>query len=526
MKKFIATNILLYCTMFVLAQNNHAGQYAPLVNADGLKKHLTIIASDEMEGRETGTAGQRKAAAYIESEFKKIGLKQVATLHGYQQFYPLNQDTLVNATLTIDNIEAIYGSDFITPLNLNKTNSFKSNEIVFVGYGIDDPNYSDYANLDVKGKVVLFFTGEPKKEGKYFINSDGRSSQWTYPGISKKIEAAALKGAVGIIVVNPSQGTFNKNTIDNSKKNGVSFPREKENKLKINYAIISHALAQKIAGNQFVDLLQLAKNNQLFNSPVAPFNNTIELNYSKYSNIINASNVVGIVEGSDKKDEYVFLTAHYDHLGTHDGAIYNGADDDGSGTVTVIEMAAAFAKAKKDGNGPRRTIVFMTVSGEEKGLWGSEYYSEHPFYPTEKTSVDLNTDMIGRIDTERKTADTLNYVYVVGHDKISSELPVINEGVNNNTINLVLDYKFDDPNDLNRIYYRSDHYNFARKGIPVLFFYDGMLKADYHKPTDDVEKINWPLFEKRAQMIFYTSWEMANRENMLTRDKPLPTGTR
>ncbi len=512
--------------MIVFAQNNHAEKYAPLVNADGLKKHLTIIASDEMEGRETGTAGQRKAAAYIESEFKKIGLKQVVGLNGYQQFYPLNQDTLVNAVLNIDNKEAVYGTDFITPLNLNVTNSFKSNEIVFVGYGIDDPNYSDYANLDVKGKVVLFFTGEPKKEGKYFINADGRASKWNSPSLVKKIEAAALKGAVGIIIVNPSQEIFSQAAIENSKRNNISFPRGKESVLKINYAIISHALAQKIAGNQFVDLLQLAKNNQLFNSPLAPFKNTIELNYSKYSNIINASNVVGIVEGSDKKDEYVFLTAHYDHLGTHDGKIYNGADDDGSGTVTVIQMASAFAKAKKDGNGPRRTIVFMTVSGEEKGLWGSEYYSEHPFYPTEKTSVDLNTDMIGRVDTERKTADTLNYVYVVGHDKISSELPIINEGINNNTTKLVLDYRFDDPNDPNRIYYRSDHYNFARKGIPVLFFYDGMLKSDYHKPTDDVEKINWPLFEKRAQMIFYTAWEMANRENMLMRDKPLPTGTR
>jgi Zn-dependent M28 family amino/carboxypeptidase len=209
-----------------------------------------------------------------------------------------------------------------------------------------------------------------------------------------------------------------------------------------------------------------------------------------------------------------------------DGKVYNGADDDGSGTVTVMQMATAFAKAKKEGKGPRRTIVFMTVSGEEKGLWGSEYYTDHPLLPLEKTSVDLNTDMIGRIDTERKTADTLNYVYVVGHDKISSELPIINEGQNNENTKLVLDYKFDDPNDPNRIYYRSDHYNFARKGIPVLFFYDGMLQADYHKTTDDIEKINWPLFEKRAKMIFYTAWEMANRNEMLKRDKPLPEGSR
>jgi Zn-dependent M28 family amino/carboxypeptidase len=236
--------------------------------------------------------------------------------------------------------------------------------------------------------------------------------------------------------------------------------------------------------------------------------------------------VVGIVEGTDKKEEYVFCTGHYDHLGTHDGKIFYGADDDGSGTCGVIAMAEAFAKAKAEGHGPRRTVVFMTVSGEEKGLWGSEYYSDHPVFPLDKTSVDLNTDMVGRVDTERKTGDTLNYVYVIGHDKLSSDLPGINEGANNKNTQLVLDYKFDDPNDHERIYYRSDHYNFARKGVPVLFFYDGMLKADYHKPTDTVDKINFDLYEKRVRMIFHTAWEIANRDEMLKRDIPLPEGSR
>jgi Zn-dependent M28 family amino/carboxypeptidase len=189
-------------------------------------------------------------------------------------------------------------------------------------------------------------------------------------------------------------------------------------------------------------------------------------------------------------------------------------------------MAAAFAKAKAEGKGPRRTIVFMTVSGEEKGLWGSEYYSDNPLYPLEKTTVDLNTDMVGRIDTERKSGDTMNYVYVIGHDKLSSDLPVINEGINNKYTKLVLDYKFDDPNDPHKIYFRSDHYNFARKGVPILFFYDGMLQADYHKTSDTIEKITWPLYEKRVRMIFNTAWEIANRDGMLKRDIPLTMGTR
>jgi len=231
--------------------------------------------------------------------------------------------------------------------------------------------------------------------------------------------------------------------------------------------------------------------------------------------------VAGYIEGTDKKDEYVILTGHYDHLGMRNGQIYYGADDDGSGTCAVLEMADAFSKAKAAGNGPRRTVVFMTVSGEEKGLWGSEYYSDNPLFPLDKTSVDLNTDMIGRIDTERKTADTLNYVYVIGHNKLSSELQGINEAANTQYTGLTLDYKYDDPADPNRIYYRSDHYNFARKGVPILFFYDGMLQADYHKPTDTVDKIYWEIYEKRARMIFNTAWQMANRDDMLKRDIPL-----
>ncbi|MEO7044162.1 MAG: M28 family peptidase, partial [Ferruginibacter sp.] len=386
---------------------------------------------------------------------------------------------------------------------------------------IDDANYNDYANLNVKGKVVVFFLGEPKKEGKYFLNSTGRYSEWTFPGISKKLAAAAARGAVGALVINPAQSTFSQRSIDNTKKSNVYYPREDAGK-KINYALISNDFSKNIIGDRYDGFAAQVKGNELLSLQPTDNNTSVSFSNKKYRNIINASNVLGIIEGTDKKDEYVFLTGHYDHLGMHDGKIYYGADDDGSGTVAVIAMATAFAKAKAEGHGPRRTLVFMTVSGEEKGLWGSEYYSDHPIYPLAKTSVDLNTDMIGRIDTERKLGDTLNYVYVIGHHKLSSDLPVINEAANNKYTHLTLDYKFDDPKDPNRIYFRSDHYNFAKKGVPILFFYDGMLLADYHKPTDTIEKISWELYKNRAQMIFYTAWEIANRDDMLKRDIPLP----
>ena len=527
MKRLALSFCLVLGISAAFAQNDPAATYAGQITGKNLQKHLSIIASAEMEGRETGTEGQRKAAAYIEAQFKAMGLQSVPALNGYQQFYPLYQDSLLTTSLTAGGKDAIFGTDFIAPLNANETGKFKAKKLIFIGYGIDDKLYSDYTNADVKGKVVVFMLGEPKKDGKFLISGTTRGSEWSFPGISKKLATAAAKGAVGALVINPQQESFNQRAVDNSKKTGVYFPRANDAKM-INYALLSHAFARTILGNDFAidTIIATAKRGEMLKINGFEKKYKTSFSFDKYRNTINASNVVGIIEGTDKKDEYIFLTGHYDHLGMRNGKIYYGADDDGSGTVAVINMAEAFMKAAKEGYRPRRTIVFMTVSGEEKGLWGSEYYSDHPFYPLDKTSVNLNTDMVGRIDTERKTADSLNYVYVIGHDKLSSELPIINEGVNNKYTQLVLDYKFDDPADPNRIYFRSDHYNFARKGVPILFFYDGMLKSDYHQPGDTVDKIYWDLYEKRVKMIVHTAWEMANRDSMLKRDTPLNMGSR
>jgi hypothetical protein len=528
MKKLTLIVFLFAIKISCFAQINPAAKYASIITATALKKHLTIIASDSFEGRETGTEGQRKAAEYIENHFKSIGLKQANALNGYQQFFPIKQDSIKEVAFLFNNEKANWGTDFISPVNANQINAFNADKIVFAGYGIDDDLYNDYSHLDVKNKVVILYKGEPKKNDKYIVSVNGKSSVWSdgTNGMIKKLETAKQKGAIGALIIDANQSTFTQQSIRRSKKSSVFNPSQDAELERLNLILISHDFAKRIIGLDFENINSIASKNGLLNGIEITLPLDISYKYNKYSNVVNASNVIGIIEGTDKKDEYVFLTAHYDHLGKQNGVIYNGADDDGSGTCAVLQMATAFAKAKQEGKGPRRTVVFMTVSGEEKGLWGSEYYSDNPVFPLEKTSVDLNTDMIGRIDTERKTADSLNYVYVVGHDKISSELPVINEASNNNTTRLILDYKFDDPKDPERIYYRSDHYNFARKGVPVLFFYDGMLKADYHQPTDDVELINWPLYEKRAQMIFYTAWEMANRNEMLKRDKPLPEGKR
>lgn len=232
-------------------------------------------------------------------------------------------------------------------------------------------------------------------------------------------------------------------------------------------------------------------------------------------NLPDSENILAFIEGSEKPEEIVVISGHYDHVGTKNGVVYNGADDDGSGTVAVMEIAKAFQAAKKAGKGPKRSILFLHVTGEEHGLFGSEYYTDNPVFPLANTVVDLNIDMIGRDDPENRGKQ---YVYVIGSDMLSSQLKVINEAANKTTNNLELNYKYDDPNDPQRLYYRSDHYNFAKNNIPVAFFFDG-IHEDYHKPTDDVEKIDYNLLAKRTQLVFATAWELANRKERIVVDK-------
>lgn len=236
---------------------------------------------------------------------------------------------------------------------------------------------------------------------------------------------------------------------------------------------------------------------------------------SRRATLPDSENILAFIEGTEKPEEIVVVSAHYDHVGTKDGVVYNGADDDGSGTVAVMEIAEAFQKAAQQGKSPKRSVLFLHVTGEEHGLLGSKYYSENPVFDLKNTVVDVNIDMIGRSDKENEGK---NYVYVIGSEMLSSELKKINEAANKVTHNLELNYKYDDPNDPNRLYYRSDHYNFAKMGIPVIFFFDG-IHEDYHKPTDDPEKIDYALLQKRTQLVFATAWELANRKERIVVDK-------
>ena len=496
---------IFFAPLFSAAQkkDKNAGKAASSITATDMKKHLYIIASKEMEGRDTPSPGLEKAATYIEEHFKSLGLLP-GNKDSYRQYYPLYRDSMLSTSVSINGVELELNKDF-QPQTNNYTATMRFSELVFAGYGIvDGDKRNDYKDLNVAGKLVLIVDGIP---ADYKPTTTGFASPSSTFG---KMSAAMNRGAVAILVVYSNYPRKTLNTTGNWNMNGY---RATQTPLSFS---ISPDVAAKIMGEPGKNLAEKMKAGTY---QAGTYKADIDLEYSKIAKQTNVSNVLGLLEGSDKKDEFVVITAHYDHVGKrNDTTIYYGADDDGSGTTGVLELAEAFVKAKAEGHGPRRSILFMTVSGEEKGLWGSAYYANHPVYPLEKTTVDLNIDMIGRIGREYlKDKDSTNYVYVIGDDKLSTDLASITDQVNNTYMKMKLDRKYNDPNDPNRFYYRSDHYNFAEKGIPIIFYFNG-VHDDYHRPTDTPDKINYPMMAKRAQLVFYTAWEMANREEMLKRD--------
>jgi len=235
-----------------------------------------------------------------------------------------------------------------------------------------------------------------------------------------------------------------------------------------------------------------------------------------YGNDKSSQNVLAYIKGSKFPEEVLIISAHCDHLGVKDDLIYNGADDNGSGTAALMEIAQAFKKAEEDGFAPKRSILFLHLTGEEEGLEGSRYYTSHPVFSLENTIADLNIDMIGRVDDIHQ--DNSNYVYLIGSDRLSTELHYISEAANNEFTQLDLDYTYNDENDSNNFYTRSDHYNFADKNIPVIFYFNG-VHDDYHQPTDTPDKLNYPLLEKRAKLIFTTAWYLVNNDKRITVDE-------
>ncbi len=486
-----------------------------------LKKLMTVLTSDSLEGRETGQPGQAKAADYIARQFHEIGLPPMGDNNSYFQKIFLSSETWEK------NLFAVNGQEFksnfsyyVYPGTTPDVGEVKIDDIFFAGYGIDDPKYSDYSTeKDWKGKAIIIYDGEPRRADSTFVITGNKivGSHWSKDW-KRKAEAAKKRGVAAVFIIDPNiQQSLKANKLELSGFKMTPKTRAVDEKL-APVVFISQEIATEIIGKKLKKVVAARESIKESGQPKSvDLKAKISLNLDKSVKSIEGSNVIGFIEGSDDryKKEYVFITAHYDHLGKRDSAIYRGADDNASGTSTVIEIARALVEAKNAGKGPRRSVVCMLVSGEEKGLLGSEFYTQFPIFSLDKTIVDINIDMVGRVDDAHKGDP--DYVYVIGADRLSTDLHKINEESNAKYTQLKLDYKYNAKDDPNQFYFRSDHYNFAKNGIPVVFYFNG-VHPDYHRPSDTMDKINFEKMAKIGKLAMATAWEVANRAGRIRVD--------
>jgi hypothetical protein len=511
---------LLLLPVVVLAQQPDTTQirFSKYVTADGMKKNLLVLASDEYEGRETGQKGQKMAAEYIKKYYQDLGIKPYPSLKlkdGYMQQFPLAVFNPQEVKISSGKKTFAQNTDYFTFANTIGDTTINFSEIEFCGFGINTLVYNDYDKLDVNEKAVMILDGEPtKSDGISMISQSKEPSVWTTNFRVKQTEAKKQGVRFLFIVDKNLQNSYTKfEHRINSSRMSIDAKSEPNYPLII---YISEEMGNEILASSKNKSKELAeKISKTFKSERYPIKTSLTLNVAQKKYGLDAENVMAYIEGSDLKDEVLVLSAHYDHLGVIDGKVYNGADDDGSGTVAIMQLAKAFYEAKAQGKGPRRSMLFLNVSGEEKGLLGSEYYAENPVIDLKNTVCDLNIDMIGRLDDEHPKNS--NYIYLIGSDKLSKDLHNISEQANKTYTKIELDYKFNDENEPNRYYYRSDHYNFAKNGVPVIFYFNGVHK-DYHQETDEVQKIDFAKMEKITRLVFFTAWEVANRTERLKVD--------
>ena len=483
-KQIYFFSLLLLCSCKVLSPGSYtlhsnqktAEQYSKTITQNELKAHLKIISSDEFEGRETTTIGQKKAAAYIKNQFIKNKIKSPFNDTTYFQSFPVDVLDFSKVDFFFNGSKFSFIKDFYTygnPIN----SSFSKAPVVDVGYGISSYQTNDYLGLNVKMKAVILKDGIPnalteKKEGNW----------------RKKVKTAKEEGAIAVIFKKENYSNTDLNIKNHLKHPIMKMHGNQKSKPQIPVFIVDEEKIKSLN----------------YETNTASFNTRITQRKS-------GENVLGFIPGVT--DEIIVISAHYDHIGYDRGEICNGADDDGSGTSSLLTISKAFQKAFDEGNKPRRGILFLAVSGEEKGLFGSQYYTENPVFPLKKTIADLNIDMVGRQDTIQEDN---NYIYLIGSDRISNELHVINEQINTKHIGFNLDYTYNAKDDPNNFYQRSDHYNFAKNNIPVIFYFGG-LHEDYHQPTDVFEKIDFLKLEKVSRFVFLTAWELAYRKKTISK---------
>jgi hypothetical protein len=496
MYRLIVTPVLIILLGKAFSQVAPAVEYGDQISESLLRENLTILASDAMEGRFTGRRGQKMAAAFISAHFEELNLIPPVNGSYYQPFEmysTISGNTYVKAgDVSFDNFNGIVYQGAL------ESDQEVSLPLVFIGKGQKE----DVAGIDLQGKAVLVLAGvndaQPAMDA---IREKGSTAIFVVSADTADFRAARAR-----IQREARRARLSLHKPDIGKGNDATF-------------YITQAVAEKLMGMTIKKLAEAANDQKKtkvkkIKAGRVTYKTDMELR------TVKTENVLGYLEGTDKKDELIVITAHYDHHGKRTtgeaDVVMNGADDDGSGTVAVMELARIFTKAASEGKRPRRSMLFMTVTAEEIGLWGSRYYTSNPVYPLESTIVNLNIDMIGRSDPQHK--DSADYVYVIGADKLSKELHNLNVEQNRLHTNLRFDYIYNDESHPDRLYYRSDHWNFAQKNIPIIFYFDG-IHEDYHKVTDEVDKINFPLLRKRTQCVFYTAWEIANREQTIRPDK-------
>lgn len=473
--------------------------FASTITKEAMMDHLRVIASDAFLGRDTGKEGQKMAAAYLKERFQEAGIPPVeaadpnSIVEGY--FQPFDVIERRSGTISIahgaDTFR--YGKElFYFQEQLTETRSIQ--ELTYV------PANAKVDAALLKGGIVLLDAGQ---------FGDGLGVLGAVRTRVEQLQAAGV-GTVLVGMEGLPQLIGHFHLSGSQMRLADQEPRTSSNQ-GVQLILLDRAVMDGLLGRNTMN--KLGRRKKISSVPVS-----FDLWVQRSEQRLTAENVLAFIEGTDKKDEVVILTAHYDHVGVKEGVVYNGADDDGTGTVAMIGIANAFAQAKAAGHGPRRSVLVMPVSGEEKGLLGSRYYSDHPVFPLENTVADINIDMIGRRDSAHATSAP--YIYVIGSDRLSSALHVVNEHANEVYTHLVLDYTYNAEDDPNRFYYRSDHYNFARKGVPSVFFFSG-VHEDYHQPGDDVEKIDPDLLHQRTLLAFHVAWILANQDERIQVDKPL-----
>jgi hypothetical protein len=502
---------------------------AEAITADQLSTYLHFVASDAMGGRDTPSQGLDITAEFLRMNLDKWGFKPAGDNGTFFQKIALTRESVdpENTKLEIGGKQYKLGDDFFRLAGSGTA----TGPLVFGrdGWLVKAKNIDSFSGVDVNGKIVVIAsegfnqnTMTPRPQGVAQADLKGEKGvDW-----ADAITHAQSKGAAAVIVVAPPQLQAMWGNLRRFAGQGSLYPEKLRNGGNAAPTIPVYVVSQQVGNEIFAGE---SGNKTAVSAFVLTKTGTASSASKKET--LWTQNVVALWEGSDPtlKAEMVAVGAHYDHDGTRPNAtgedkIWNGADDDGSGTVAVLAIAEALGKAKTR---PKRSILLVWHAGEEKGLWGANYFNKFPTVDIKNVIAQLNIDMIGRSkkpgDTNPKNKDLTgeNAIYVIGSEMMSTTLGAVTKGANDAYLKLTYDYKYDDPADTNRFFFRSDHFHYAQNGIPIAFWFDG-VHEDYHQPSDTADKIDYAKMEKVTRTIFLTMWELADLKERPAVDKKLP----